>query len=183
MVNTGSHPWILGGLTLTKASLAAVEADAIAGYAKDEEACGYLRGPAEAPLLCDEHVRMPNVANKLHAIDPEVYFRTARTYFTFNEKKFDDAVTASSKEGRPVKVLYHSHLDAGAYFSPTDKAVMSFGEPPATEGAAITMGPGPQWPLAFLVTSVREGKIAEHRLFVWDGTARDFVVSPFTLVD
>ena len=57
-------------------------------------------------------------------------------YFAFNEKKFADAVDASAREGRPVKVLYHSHLDAGAYFSPTDAAVMSMGEPPGGRGRA-----------------------------------------------
>jgi proteasome lid subunit RPN8/RPN11 len=165
---------------LTRAALDAVEADALAGYAKDEEACGYLRGPA-GDASCDEHVRLVNTAGKLHALDPERYFRTARTFFSFNEKKFDDAVHASARDGRPVKVLYHSHLDAGAYFSPTDAAVMSMGEPPAVEGGPIAMGAGPAWPLAFLVTSVRAGAIAEHRVFVWDGAARDFVVSPFTV--
>lgn len=183
MVNDANHLWTRGGLSISNAVLAAVEADALAGYARDEEACGYLRGPAGAPLLCDEHVKMVNVANKLHALDPEVYFRTGRTYFTFNEKKFQDAVTASDLEGKPVKVLYHSHLDAGAYFSPTDAAVMSMGEAPSVEGGPITMGTGPNWPLAFLVTSVREGKIAEHRLFIWSAEARDFVPSPFKLVD
>ena len=183
MVNVDAHPWTLGGLTITRAALAAVEADALECYARDEEACGYLRGPAGDPLRCDEHVKMINVANKLHALDPEVYFRTGRTYFTFNEKKFDDAVTASASAGTPVKVLYHSHLDVGAYFSPTDAAVMSMGEPPAVEGGPVTLGAGPNWPLAFLVVSVQEGKIAEHRLFIWDSAARDFVPSPFTLVD
>jgi [CysO sulfur-carrier protein]-S-L-cysteine hydrolase len=183
MVTDTEHPWTNGGLSIARAALAAVEADAVAGYAKDEEACGYLRGPAGSPLACDEAVKMINVASKLHASDPERYFRTARTFFSFNEKKFDDAVAASQKEGRPIKVLYHSHLDAGAYFSPTDAAVMSMGEPPATEGGAIVMGSGPNWPLAFLVTSVRAGAVAEHRLFVWSAEARDFVVSPFTVVD
>jgi proteasome lid subunit RPN8/RPN11 len=175
-------PWTRGGLLMTRAVIEAVEKDALRGYAADEEACGYLRGPADEPLVCDEHVAMPNVANKLHAIDPERYFRTARTFFAFNEKKFDDAVRASEAAGRPVKVLYHSHLDAGAYFSPTDAAVMSMGEPPAEEGGAIAMGPGPAWPLAFLVTSVQKGVIAEHRLFVWDGEAGGFVAAGLTVV-
>jgi len=176
-------PWVDGSLTLTRAVLAAVEEDARAAYANDEEACGYLRGPAADGGRCDEHVRMTNTANKLHALDPERYFRTARTFFSFNEKKFDDAVAASRREGRPVKVLYHSHLDAGAYFSPTDAAVMSMGEPPEQEGAPATMGPGPAWPLAFLVTSVRKGVVDEHRLFVWDPTRREFVEGSFTIVD
>jgi proteasome lid subunit RPN8/RPN11 len=181
MVNGFS--WTAGNLSITKSALDAVEKDVLRGYAADEEACGYLRGPADSPLLCDECVVMTNVANKLHAIDPVQYFRTARTFFSFNEKKFDDAVRASAAEGKPIKVLYHSHLDAGAYFSPTDAAVMSMGQPPETEGATIVMGPGPAWPLAFLVTSVREGKIDEHRLFVWDESARSFVISNLSIVD
>jgi [CysO sulfur-carrier protein]-S-L-cysteine hydrolase len=182
MVN--DRPWVRGGVSISRAALDVVEKDALRGYAADEEACGYLRGPAdgEGALVCDEAFVMTNVANKLRAIDPERYFRTARTFFSFNEKKFDDAVRASASEGRPVKVLYHSHLDAGAYFSPTDAAVMSMGEPPATEGGAITMGPGPAWPLAFLVTSVRGGKLDEHRLFVWDAEARGFVEANFSIV-
>src|SRR5262249_42269926 len=104
------------------------------------------------------------------------------TFFSFNEKKFDDAVRSSEAEGTPVKVLYHSHLDADAYFSPTDAAVMSFGEPPAAEGAPHRMGPGPAWPLAFLVTSVQKAVVHEHRLFIWDHLARDFVASTFTVI-
>ena len=55
----------------------------------------YLRGPA-GDTRCDEHVRLVNTANRLHAVDPETYFRTARTFFSFNEKKFSDAVDASA---------------------------------------------------------------------------------------
>jgi proteasome lid subunit RPN8/RPN11 len=166
-------------LTISRAALDAVERDAVRGYAADEEACGYLRGPSSDALLCDETVVLPNLANKLHALDPQQYFRTARTFFAFNEKKFDDAVTAATADGRPVKVLYHSHLDAGAYFSPTDRAVLSTGEPPEREGGAIKLGPGPTWPLAFLVTSVRADGVDDHKLFVWDG--RDFAESSFTV--
>ena len=175
------YPWTKGGLKIRRQTLDAVIEDAVRGYAEDAEACGYLVGPADEPLLCDEAVRMPNMANKLHEMDPEVYFRTARTFFAFNEKKFDDAVRLGAEAGRPVKVLYHSHLDAGAYFSATDRAVMSLGSPPDTEGGPIRLGPGPAWPLAFLVTSVRDGAVDAHELFVWDGG--DFVTAPFDVVD
>jgi len=120
---------------------------------------------------------MENLANKLHARDPERYFRTGRAYFEFNTFKFDKAVASSASAGRPVKVLYHSHLDAGAYFSPTDAAVMSMGEPPVVEGGPATIGPGPAWALAYLVTSVQGGRVAEHRVFVWDAEARAFVAA------
>jgi [CysO sulfur-carrier protein]-S-L-cysteine hydrolase len=183
MVTGGEHPWTAGGLKIAASALKAVEEDAIAGYARDEEACGYLRGPASDPLFCDEHVRMENLANELHRRDPERYFRTGRMYFEFNAMKFQRAVDASSAEGRPVKVLYHSHLDAGAYFSPTDAAAMSQGKMPEVEGGPIEMGKAPIFPLAFLVTSVRGGVIAGHGLFVWDETTKSFVPSSFTVVE
>lgn len=174
-------PWTRGALRIHRAALEAVEADALRGYAADEEACGYLLGPVDDGALCEEAVPMENLANKLHAIDPETYFRPARMFFAFNEKRFDDAVRAGQEAGRPVKVLYHSHLDAGAYFSPTDRAVLSMGRPPEEEGGAIELGPGPAWPLAFLVTSVREGEVDAHAVFVWDGD--DFVPSTFEVVE
>jgi proteasome lid subunit RPN8/RPN11 len=169
------HPWTKGGLTISRAALDAVERDAMRGYTRDEEACGYLRGPAGDALLCDETISLTNVANQLHALDPKQYFRTARSFFAFNEKTFDSAVIASASDGRPVKVLYHSHLDAGAYFSAIDRAVLSMGNLPVEEGGTIRLGAGPGWPLAFLVTSVRASGVDDHKLFVWDG--RDFAES------
>lgn len=181
-------PWTAGGLVFRRAAIRAVEEDAIAGYLRDEEACGYLIGPATEPLVVDEPVRMDNLANRLHALDPEQYFRTARSFFAFNGLELQRAVEAGERDGRPVKVLYHSHLDVGAYFSDTDAAAMSGGTLPEREGEKGTLGPGPAYPLAFLVTSVRRGAAAgeapivdEHRLFVWDG--QGFVPSSFTIID
>lgn len=176
---SGAPPWLALPVRIDARALRAVEADAERGYAADEEACGYLVGPAD-DAACDEAVAMENVANKLHRADPETYFRNARTFFAFNERKFEKAIEAGDAAGRPVKVLYHSHLDAGAYFSPTDRAVMSMGEAPTEEGGDIVLGPGPAWPLAFLVTSVRAGGVDDHKLFVWGG--KDFVESDFTVV-
>ena len=128
------------------------------------------------PLFCEDSTASANFfsLNEKNVRAVRKY-RSARTFFSFNEKKFADAVDAGAREGRPVKVLYHSHLDAGAYFSPTDAAVLSMGEPPAVEGGPVTLGPGPAWPLAFLVTSVRGGSITGHGIFLWDAAAGAFV--------
>ena len=170
MVKT-EYPWTSGGLVLKKATLLAVEEDAVACYARDEEACGYLVGPAAEPLLCDGHVRMQNRANKLHAMDPEAYPRTGRMYFDFDSLKLQKAVAQGARDGRPVKVFYHSHLDVGSYFSDTDAAAMK------------GMGAEPEWPVAFLVTSVRGGppRVDDHRLFIWDGAS--FAPSTFLILD
>jgi proteasome lid subunit RPN8/RPN11 len=79
--------------------------------------------------------------------------------------KFEAAIRRGEADGRPVKVLYHSHLDAGAYFSQTDADVAKMGQG------------DPPWDLAYLVTSVRAGGVDDRKLFVWDPRSRAFVES------
>ncbi len=165
------HPWARDGVRMTRAVAQRVEQEAIAAYAKDEESCGLLVGPSADALLVDATVPMHNRANKLHALDPETYPRTGRMYFDIDPLKFQKAIAAGEAEGRPVKVLYHSHLDAGAYFSETDAAATTMG------------GVEPAYDLAYLVTSVREGKVDDRKLFVWDPDARAFAPAPLVVVD
>src|SRR5216684_4624520 len=63
---------------VTAPVLEKVAEHARASYANDEEACGYLTGPEETPLLCDEATALQNLANRYHAVDPETYPRTGR---------------------------------------------------------------------------------------------------------
>jgi hypothetical protein len=112
---------------------------------------------------------MKNRANALHALDPEAYPRTGRTYFDIDSLKFESAIRQGASSGRPVKVLYHSHLDAGAYFSATDAEVAKMG------------GDEPPFDLAYLVTNVSSGEVDDHKLFVWDPGTRTFVESRLTV--
>jgi proteasome lid subunit RPN8/RPN11 len=157
------HPWKKGGIIAPGAVLERVFEEARAAYARDEESCGFLVGPASDPLRVTSAVPMQNRANKLHALDPETYPRTGRTYFDIDPLKFARAIEAGEAAGEPVKVLYHSHLDVGAYFSDTDAAAAKMG------------GDEPTYDLAYLVTSVVKGVIVDHRLFVWDPVTRMFV--------
>jgi len=160
------HPWARGDLVVGRSIVDQVDEEARDAYAKDEESCGFLVGPEGDARRLDGVVPMVNRANALHRLDPETYPRTGRTYFDIDSMKFESAIRRGESEKRPVKVLYHSHLDAGAYFSPTDAEVakMGQGEPP--------------WDLAYLVTSVREGKVDDRKLFVWHPGTRTFVESP-----
>lgn len=166
-----NSPWIHGGLRITRSALEIVHSEAVAGYLSDQEACGYLAGPATDDLLCDRAVAIENMAKLLHERDPKTYFRSARSFFAFKERTLEAAMQAGRDSGSPVKVLYHSHLDVGAYLSGTDQAVLSCGAPPQVEGGPATLGPGPAWPLAFLVISVRRGDgepyCDDQRLFIW----------------
>ncbi|HTQ07926.1 MAG TPA: Mov34/MPN/PAD-1 family protein [Polyangiaceae bacterium] len=163
--------WIRGGVRIPKTVLAEVERAGVAAYARDEEACGYLEGPAADALLVDRAVELENLANKYHAADPEGHPRTGREYFKINALKFDRAIAEGRKSERPVKVFFHSHLDCGAYFSAEDAASMTMG------GTG-----GPSFELAYLVTAVDRGAVTAHKLFIWDGRVKAFVEAPFEQV-
>jgi [CysO sulfur-carrier protein]-S-L-cysteine hydrolase len=165
MRDVSQHPWVTGDLVVARRLLGEVDAEARRSYERDEESCGLLVGPADEGRRLDGIVAMVNRANALHRLDPQQYPRTGRTYFDVDSMKFQAAIRRGDAEGRPVKVLYHSHLDAGAYFSATDAEVakMGQGEPP--------------WDVAYLVTSVRKGQVDDRKLFVWDPAGRAFVES------
>lgn len=158
-------------LRVRRAALEKLVEEAKAAYGRDEEACGYLSGPASDELLADEATALPNLANKYHALDPESYPRTGRMYFLIDAMKFEKAVRAAEAAARPVKVLWHSHLDVGAYFSETDAAAATMG------------GDAPTHDLFYLVTSVRAGQVDDHKLFAWDAAAKRFVETPMVVVE
>ena len=87
-------------------------------------------------------------------------------YFDIDPLKFERTVREGERSGRPVKVLYHSHLDVGAYFSETDAEAATMG------------GEAPSYDLAYLVTSVRAGVVDDRKLFVWDPERKSFIESP-----
>lgn len=162
--------WVRGGIVIPRRVLEQVERAGREAYARDEEACGYLEGPADRPLVIDRAVELENLANKYHRVDPEGHPRTGREYFKVNSLTFERAIAAGRDAGRPIKVFFHSHLDCGAYFSAEDAASMTLGGEQA-----------PAHQLAYLVTAVDRGEISAHRLFVWDPATRSFVDAPFTV--
>jgi proteasome lid subunit RPN8/RPN11 len=170
-MNHEKHPWVRGDLVVTRAVLERVFEEARAAYARDEESCGFLVGPHGDARMLDGIVPMVNRANKLHALDPIAYPRTGRMYFDIDSMKFEKAIREGEASLRPVKVLYHSHLDVGAYFSPTDADVAKMG------------GDAPPFDLAYLVTSVRNGAVDDHKLFVWEPAQKTFVESRLTITE
>jgi len=161
--------WTQGGVKIPSSVLLEIERAGVAAYARDEEACGYITGPASDALLADQAVELENLANKYHQVDPEGHPRTGREYFKINSLKFERAIAEGIAGGRPVKVFFHSHLDCGAYFSAEDAASMTMGNTG-----------GPSYALAYLVTAVDQGAVSAHRLFIWDPSNSAFVEAPFS---
>jgi proteasome lid subunit RPN8/RPN11 len=163
--------WTQGHVKIPRSVLAVVERAGREAYGRDEEACGYLEGPAADVLAVDRAVELENLANKYHRADPEGHPRTGREYFKINALKFERAIEAGHSSGRPMKVFFHSHLDCGAYFSAEDAASMTMG------------GTGdPSYALSYLVTAVDKGEVTAHRLFIWDKRAKAFVEAPFEVI-
>ena len=79
----------------------------------------------------------------------------------YHELRAARAFEAGHASGEPIKVIYHSHCDAGAYFSKEDAATF------AAEGQLM-------WPCAFIVVSVLEGKLGETKLWVHTPGTDDF---------
>ena len=160
-------PWIGGDVVFAADVLAVIDAHALEAY--PSEACGFVFGPAGDPPRCDVAQREENEADRYHALDPETFPRSSREYFLINGLRASRAVDRGAAEGRPLKVIYHSHCEAGAYFSDEDAATFS-------QDRLLT------WPCAFLVVSVRdtgEGpRVRERRLWVHAPGTDDFTEAP-----
>ncbi|MCB9667310.1 MAG: Mov34/MPN/PAD-1 family protein [Myxococcales bacterium] len=159
---SGETPWIHGNLTLPRSVMTAIEEEAVRAY--PSECCGFLSGPLEQPLLVDEAIFEVNEADKYHALDPERFPRTSKTYFKINALRAARRFEEGNATGRPIKVIYHSHCDAGAYFSEEDAATF------AAHGQLM-------WPCAFLVMSVLGGNIVDRKLWVHVAGSNGFTES------
>ncbi len=167
-------PWIAGPIHVRRAVIEAVRAHAVETY--PSECCGFLSGPAAEAALVDATERAVNEADRYHALDPERFPRTSRTYFKMNELKAGKALERGAAAGRPVKVIYHSHCDAaqpgkrGDYFSAEDAATFAQGEQL-------------MWPCAFVVVSVEKGVAVGERLWVHRPGTNEFDEARLEIVD
>jgi proteasome lid subunit RPN8/RPN11 len=80
-----------------------------------EECCGLLLGADDSTVI-DTVRRCVNEQNRYHELDPERFPRTAREAYFLGGKDLR-FLMESIRSAHPVKVIYHSHPDVGAYSS------------------------------------------------------------------
>ena len=144
-------PWVRAPLRINEDLVAQIRREAEDAY--PSECCGFLFGPSDDTGLLNRASAQPNEADKYHAMDPATFPRTSRTYFKINELRASRILEDASKSGQPLKVIYHSHCDAGAYFSDEDAGTFS------QHGQLM-------WPCAFLVVSVQRGLADDIKLWM-----------------
>jgi proteasome lid subunit RPN8/RPN11 len=143
-------------MILTSEEYARIRAQAVAEY--PGECCGVVMEREGERLL----LPCRNIQDELHAKDPQVHPRDSRTAYYIDPK---DLIAMGRREAQGYRVLtiYHSHIDAGAYFSATDKHnALINGEPAYPEAT-------------YVVLSVLERRVADAEAFHWDPAQRDFL--------
>ena len=130
-----------------------------------EECCGFLIGPRDT-MGVDEVRRCVNEQNRYHALNPEQFPRTARIAYYLGGKDLR-FLMQSIETPRPVKIIYHSHIDVGSYFSAEDIRAALGREPDDTAE--------PLYPVDHIVIDAQADHIGGAKLFRWDRSQRAFV--------
>jgi proteasome lid subunit RPN8/RPN11 len=126
---------------LQKDSIEKIYAQSLQSY--PDESCG---------LILEDGIRpCTNILNDLHQADSKTYPRTAKEGFVFSA---EDALFLSRNinSDNPVKIIYHSHPNVGAYFSNEDKSnALLYDEP--------------IYPVDHLVIDVQSNEVICSKLF------------------
>jgi len=136
-------PVVIPGRTLN-------EICAHAREAQPEECCGLVSGLADGMFRTVHRCR--NEMTARHGGDPVRYPRDGREAFYMSEIDYLKAQRDAEARGERVTAVYHSHVDAGAWFSQADQA-----------GAEVALFPFPE--AAHIVVSIWDGKLAEAGIF------------------
>jgi len=131
-----------------------------------EETCGFIVGNREDQDSLETVLPMRNIMNELHEEDPEQYPRTARDGYMIDPREQMILERSLKKEGKEIKVIYHSHPDVGAYFSEKDK------EDAMWNGKARYPG------VTFLVCATTKGKPDGAILADFNENSGDFDITP-----
>ncbi len=131
--------------------------EAHATEAFPRECCALLFGRAEGEV---ELVLSDNLADRLHAADPESFPQGSESAFVLDLK----AMVGPLKRGLELLAIIHSHCRVGAYFSAEDTrlALGPDGEP---------LHPG----VVHVVLDVRDDGVRGYEVFAWSEGARAFL--------
>ena len=124
------------------------------------ECCGWLSGPKDGTAITS--IR-PCINDQSSGGHPSTSGRTAETAYNITGSELLD-LNNSLDTAKPARVIYHSHPNGQAYFSPTDREV-----------ATSPWGDGPAFPVQQLVVGINDQRVVEAALFAWSDDEGGFV--------
>ena len=127
------------------------------------ETCGIPTGPKTEKQKLTRIYPCRNLQDEYHLQDPISFPRTARTAYFIDPRDLLRIQKEAREKNCEMRVIYHSHVDAGAYFSEEDERIALSEGRPAYPG------------VSYVVVSVKEGKTKEAALFDWDEKGRSFI--------
>ena len=125
------------------------------------ECCGLLFGPEDSNEVT-EISPCQNIQDDLHKQDPAKYPRDSRTAYFIDPKQFLSHQKKLKQKGMSLRVIYHSHIDTEAYFSDEDSKAAAW------EGSPVYPA------VAYLVFSVKDRRVKEYAIYVWDPKTNTF---------
>ncbi len=140
--------------------------DAIYRHAQAEfphECCGIVTGKKNDPANFEQVFPCRNLQNEMHAKDPEKFPRTAETAYFLSPDDLFKIQKITRNLNMEMKMIYHSHVGVGAYFSAEDKKQATYENNPVYPG------------VQYLVVDVKKDGVKDAKLFGWDDVKKDFV--------
>jgi proteasome lid subunit RPN8/RPN11 len=147
-----SHPILSGE------ALVVIYAHARRDY--PNECCGIVYGP-RSQRVANRAICCKNIQNRMHAEDPARYLRDARRAYSLGKRDIV-ALQKSLCGDTPAKIIYHSHVDVGAYFSVADQ-----------EGALFDGEPA--YPVEYVVVDIRTDGTCTAKQFAWNVKQRVYI--------
>ena len=147
-----AHPFLSGE------ALGVIYAHARRDY--PNECCGIVYGP-RGRRVANRAICCKNIQNQMHVHDPARYLRDAHRAYSFAAREIV-ALQKSLGGATPAKIIYHSHVDVGAYFSVADQ-----------EGALLDGEPA--YPVEYVVVDVRNNGRCSAKQFAWNVKQRVYL--------
>lgn len=127
------------------------------------ECCGMIFGPKDGDPELTTVRPCVNVQNEYHEKDSVNFPRTAATAYFIAPLELLKIQKELRETNQEIRIIYHSHINVGAYFSEEDVRMA------APEGEVAYPG------VQYLVVSVKDGKIDDHNMFYWDEKKKEFL--------
>jgi len=127
------------------------------------ECCGMILGARKKKGELSRIRPCHNIQDEYHERDPENFPRTAKTAYFIAPQELLKIQKEMREADEEIRIIYHSHINAGAHFSEEDLKIACPEGEPAYPG------------VDYLVVSVVEREVKESNLFGWDSSKKHFM--------